>query len=56
LLSPVIKPLARGQLGAELAHGAAIAQGRWQGWLRWSSLHGADPTRPLSDRAMLRSQ
>jgi glycosyltransferase involved in cell wall biosynthesis len=56
LMSPVIKPLARGQLGAELAHGAAIAQGRWQGWLRWWSLHGADPTRTLSDGAMLRSQ
>jgi hypothetical protein len=55
LMSPVVKPLVRGQLGAELAHGAAIAQGRWQGWLRWWSLHGPDPTRLSSDRAMLRS-
>lgn len=56
LMSPLIKPLARGQLGTELAHGAAITQGRWQGWLRWWSLHGADTAITLSDSAMLRRQ
>lgn len=55
LLSPVLKPLARGQFGAELAHGAAIAQGRWQGCLRWWSLHGPDPDCNLSGSAVLRS-
>jgi GT2 family glycosyltransferase len=56
LMSPLIKPLVRGQLGAELAYGAAIAHGRWQGWLRWWSLHGTDTAHTLSDSAMLRRQ
>ena len=56
LMSPVIKPIARGQLGVEFAHGAAIAQGRWQGWLRWWSLHGADPIHALSDGEILSSR
>lgn len=56
LISPLIKPLARGQLGTELAHGVAVTQGRWQGWLRWWSLYGADTARTLSDSAMLHRQ
>ncbi len=36
LLSPVVKPLCRGRLGSELAHGFAVARGRLDGWLRWS--------------------
>jgi GT2 family glycosyltransferase len=56
LMSPLIKPLVRGQLGAELAYGAAITHGRWQGWLRWWSLHGTDTAHTLSDSAMLRRQ
>ncbi|MCM0045117.1 MAG: glycosyltransferase family 2 protein [Burkholderiaceae bacterium] len=44
LLSPIIKPLARGALGADLAHGLAVAHGRLDGWLRWSREHpAADP-------------
>jgi len=35
LLSPILKPLSRGRLGAELAHGVAVARGRLSGWLRW---------------------
>jgi len=54
LVSPIIKPLSRGHLGAELAHGLAIAQGRWQGWLHWWSQHGADQTTSLPDSMMLR--
>lgn len=44
LLSPIVKPLARGAIGAELAHGMAVARGRLDGWLRWSREHAAaDP-------------
>ncbi len=53
LLSPIVKPLARGALGAELAHGIAIARGRLQGWLRWSIAHrkagGRGPTTSAED-------
>lgn len=41
LLSPIVKPLARGAIGAELAHGMAVARGRLDGWLRWSRQHAA---------------
>ena len=53
LASPIMKPLLRGRIGAELAHGAAIARGRWQGWLGWWSQHGADQTPPLTGRTAL---
>ncbi|MFM2108765.1 MAG: hypothetical protein RLZZ513_1833 [Pseudomonadota bacterium] len=53
LASPIMKPLLRGRIGAELAHGAAIARGRWQGWLGWWSQHGADQTPPLAGRTAL---
>lgn len=36
LLSPIIKPLCRGRLGAELMHGFSVTTGRLAGWLRWS--------------------
>ncbi len=36
LLSPVCRPLLRGRLGAELAHGFAVTRGRLDGWLGWS--------------------
>ena len=39
LMSPVVKPLARGRLGAELMHGSAIARGRLTGCLRWWISH-----------------
>ena len=43
LLSPLALPLARGALN-ELAHGMAIARGRFDGWLRWRVLHArSDP-------------
>lgn len=51
LLSPLIRPLARGALGSELAHGWAVAQGRLQGWLRWSLLYGSRSASP-SDRVI----
>ena len=43
LLSPVAKPLARGRIGAELMHGAAIARGRLTGCLRWWISHTRHP-------------
>ena len=39
LISPLLKPLWRGALGAELAHGWAITLGRLDGWLHWSYKH-----------------
>ncbi len=51
LLSPIFKPLARGSLGGEFAHGLAIARGRLQGWLRWSLAHRPhDPAPSASTR------
>jgi len=41
LLSPIIKPLARGAVGNDLAHGLAVTRGRLDGWLRWSQQHPA---------------
>jgi len=35
LLSPLIKPLAKGQLDAEFMKGIAIARGRLAGWIHW---------------------
>lgn len=53
LASPILKPLIRGRIGAELAHGAAVARGRWEGWLGWWSQHGADHSPRLAGRAAL---
>jgi glycosyltransferase involved in cell wall biosynthesis len=39
LLSPVIKPLCKGRLGADLMHGLTVTAGRLAGWLRWSISH-----------------
>lgn len=36
LAAPVLRPLAKGALGAELAHGCAVTLGRLDGWLGWS--------------------
>lgn len=55
LMAPIIKPMARGHLGAELMHGLAVASGRCQGWLRWRSQHGADALH-LPERAQLHSR
>ena len=41
LLSPIIKPLARGAVGNDLAHGLAVTRGRLDGWLSWSQQHPA---------------
>ena len=39
LISPVVKPLLKGRLGAELMQGLAITAGRLAGWLRWLLNH-----------------
>jgi GT2 family glycosyltransferase len=39
LSAPVLRPLIRGRLGAELAHGMAVAGGRLDGWLHWWLRH-----------------
>lgn len=55
LLSPIFKPLARGSLGGEFAHGLAIARGRLQGWLRWSLAHrqhDSVPPAPSREKAI----
>lgn len=39
LLAPVVRPVLKGRLGVELAHGLAVARGRLDGWLRWSIKH-----------------
>ena len=39
LLAPVLRPVLKGRLGLELAHGMAVARGRLDGWLRWSFKH-----------------
>lgn len=39
LLAPVIRPLLKGRLGIELAHGMAVTRGRLDGWLQWSRQH-----------------
>lgn len=39
LLSPILKPLAKGRLGNELAHGMSVTMGRLAGWVRWSISH-----------------
>ncbi len=39
LLSPIIKPLCKGRVGAELMHGLSVTAGRLGGWLRWSFSH-----------------
>lgn len=52
LLSPIIKPLVRGRLGAELMHGATVAHGRLAGWLRWwisDTRHTHLDTAPMKD-------
>lgn len=52
LLSPILKPLAKGRLGADLAHGLSVTMGRLAGWLRWSIRHErrrSIDTAPLSD-------
>jgi GT2 family glycosyltransferase len=41
LRSPIIKPLARGAVGNDLAPGLAVTRGRLDGWLRWSQQHPA---------------
>jgi glycosyltransferase involved in cell wall biosynthesis len=46
LLSPIVKPLARGELGNGLGNGWAITQGRLHGWLRWSMLHRSTEVDP----------
>ena len=39
LTAPVLRPLLKGRMGAELAHGMAVTRGRLDGWLRWSERH-----------------
>ena len=39
LMAPVLRPLLKGRLGIELAHGMAVARGRLDGWLTWSRQH-----------------
>lgn len=39
LMAPVLRPLLKGQLGSELAHGLAVTRGRLDGWLQWSRKH-----------------
>ncbi len=46
LLSPLARPLARGALH-ELAYGATISCGRFDGWLRWRVLHARSDEPPL---------
>lgn len=53
LLSPILKPLARGRLGAELMHGLAVTRGRLAGWLRWSF---SRDHHPASERAQFIDQ
>ncbi len=49
LLSPILKPLARGRPGAELAHGLAVTGGRLGGWLRWLLRHERSAAGALPD-------
>ena len=44
LLSPVLKPLCKGRIGAELLHGLTVTAGRMAGWLRWSFSQARHPT------------
>ena len=39
LLSPVLRPILRGSLGADFAHGIAVMRGRLDGWLDWRRRH-----------------
>ena len=43
LTAPVLRPLLKGRMGAELAHGMAVTRGRLDGWLRWSARHPRKP-------------
>lgn len=43
LTAPVLRPLLKGRMGAELAHGMAVTRGRLDGWLRWSERHTRKP-------------
>jgi hypothetical protein len=57
LLSPIMKPLARGELRTGLGNGWAITQGRLHGWLRWSLLHrSAEAASPAIRVRDLRSE
>lgn len=39
LLAPVLRPLLKGSLGSDLAHGIAVMRGRLDGWRRWRRQH-----------------
>ncbi len=39
LLAPILRPVLKGRLGVELAHGLAVAQGRMDGFIKWSFKH-----------------
>jgi hypothetical protein len=49
LISPLIKPLAKGQLDTEFIHGIAIARGRLSGWLHWLYTHTRHGKTPQND-------
>lgn len=56
LLSPILKPLVRGRVGTELAHGLAVAAGRLGGWLRWSISHERTQTMDAAHTTLQDSQ
>lgn len=35
LLSPILRPMMKGAIGHDLAHGVAVMRGRLDGWLHW---------------------
>lgn len=39
LLSPILRPVLKGAIGADLAHGIAVMRGRLDGWLSWRRQH-----------------
>ncbi len=46
LLAPVVRPLLRGAIGAELAHGYAVMLGRLDGFLGWERSNRLQSTEP----------